>query len=123
MILPTNGSGFFYEICGHIFEYAKEVMLVGNTDLKSILDKIGFGAATEMGVFVLDKVPEVSLEPKTIWIPIFASSALIVAAAKLSISNNYFPSGSLNIKLPTLLLLLLRSPQINFYASFNSWFQ
>ena len=37
--------------------YAKEGVLVGKTYLESILDESGFGAATEMGGFPLDKGP------------------------------------------------------------------
>ena len=40
-----------------------------------MLDESGFGAATEMGGFTLDKGSEVSLEPETFWTPIFTSSA------------------------------------------------
>ena len=43
--------------------YAKEGVLVGKTDLDSMLYESGFGAATEMGGFTLDKVPEVYLAP------------------------------------------------------------
>ena len=41
----------------------KEGILVGKTYLESMLDESGFGAAPEMGVFTLDKIPEVSLTP------------------------------------------------------------
>ena len=37
-----------------IFEYAKEGILVVKTDIGSMLDEIGFGAATEMGGFSLE---------------------------------------------------------------------
>ena len=43
--------------------YAKEGVLVGKTDLESILDESGFGAAAKMGGLELDKDPEISLEP------------------------------------------------------------
>ena len=38
--------------------------MVGKIDLESMLDESGFSAATKMGVFALDKVPEVSLAPE-----------------------------------------------------------
>ena len=43
--------------------YAKEGVFVGNIYVESMLDESGFGAATEMGGFALDKGPEVSLAP------------------------------------------------------------
>ena len=56
-----------------------------------MLDESGFGAATEMGGFALDKGPEVSLEPEPFWTSILTSSGSVRAAAKQSISNNFFP--------------------------------
>ena len=47
--------------------------MVGKTDLESMLDESGFGAATEMGGFTLDKGPEVSLAPESFWTSIFVS--------------------------------------------------
>ena len=38
--------------------------MVGKIDIESMLDESGFGAATDMGGFALDKGPEVSLEPE-----------------------------------------------------------
>ena len=49
-------------------------MYVLQIDLDSMLDEIGFDAATEMGGSELEKVPEVSLVPETFWAPIFTSS-------------------------------------------------
>ena len=49
--------------------------MVVKTDLESILDESGFGAATEMGGFALDKVPEVSLLPEPFCTSILTSSA------------------------------------------------
>ena len=43
--------------------YAKEGVLVGKTYLESMSDESGFGAATDMVGFALDKVPEVSFVP------------------------------------------------------------
>ena len=43
--------------------YAKEDILVDKTDLESMLDESGFGAATKMGRLALDKCSEVSLAP------------------------------------------------------------
>ena len=81
--------------------------MVGKTDLEYMLDKSGFGDATEMGEFALQKGPEVYLVPKTFHKSIFIQSASVGAAAKRSVSEYFFPSDSLNIKPPTLLLLLL----------------
>ena len=39
--------------------------MVGKKYLEPMLDKSGFGAATEMGGFLLDKGPEVSLVKRT----------------------------------------------------------
>ena len=61
--------------------------MVGKTDLESMLDQSGFGAATEMGGFALDKGPEVSLAPEPFYTSISTSSSSIVAAAKMSFSN------------------------------------
>ena len=60
---PPNGAGDFNEVGGYTFDYAKGGVLVGKTYLESMLDESGFGAATEMGGFTLDKGPEVSLAP------------------------------------------------------------
>ena len=61
-----------------------------------MLDESGFGAATEMGGFALDKGPEVYLATETFWASIFTSSAFIAETAKLSVSNNFSPSGYLD---------------------------
>ena len=42
---------------------AKEGILVGKTYLESMWDVSGFGAATEIRGFALDKSPEVYLAP------------------------------------------------------------
>ena len=65
-------------------------------DLESMLDESGFGAATEMGGFALDKGPEVSLSPEPSWTSTFTSSASIRASDNPSVSNTFFPSGYLN---------------------------
>ena len=84
-----------------------------------MLDEGGFGAATEMGVFALDKGPEVSLAPETFWFSIFTSSSSFVTSTILSVSNTFVPSGSPNTKPTTLLLLLLQSLLIQFSAYLN----
>ena len=58
---------------GRHFGCVKEVVLVGKIDLESMLDESGLVAATEMGGFALDKVPEVSLVPEPFCISIFNS--------------------------------------------------
>ena len=63
LIPPPNGTGAFNDIGGYTFDYAKEGVLVGKTDLESILNESGFGAATEMGGSTLDKGSKVSLVP------------------------------------------------------------
>ena len=88
--------------------------MVSKTHLMSILDDSGFGVATEMGVFALDKGLEVSLVPEPFCTYIFKSSALVVAADKISVSTTFVPYSSLNTKPQTLLLLLLQSLQIYF---------
>ena len=50
-------------LVGRHFMMQRRVFLVGKKDLESMLDECGYGAATEMGGFTLDKVPEVSLVP------------------------------------------------------------
>ena len=72
-----------------------------------MLDESGFGAATEMRGFALDKGQEVSLTPETFWKSIFASLALVGGAAKRSVSTNFVPFSFLNTKPPTLMLLPL----------------
>ena len=47
--------------------------MVGKTDLESMLYESAFGAATEMGGFALDKVPQVSLAQEPFWKSIFVS--------------------------------------------------
>ena len=84
----------------------------GRIDLESMLDESGFGASTEMGGIELDKGPEVSLAPEPFRTSIFTSSSLVGAGAKRSVSTTFFPSGFLNTKPPTLLLLPLQSFQI-----------
>ena len=81
--------------------------MVGKIDLEFMLDESGFGAAPEMGVFALDKVPEVSLAPEPFRTSIFISSASVGAAAERSVSATFVSSGSMNTKPPTLLLLPL----------------
>ena len=74
--------------------YAKESILVGKTCLESVLDENGFGAATEMGGFTLDKVPELSLALEPFCTSIFTTSSSARAASKQSVSNIfsfYFP--------------------------------
>ena len=97
--------------------------MVGKIDLEYMLDESGFGAATEMGGFTLDKGPEVSLVPEPFWISIFTSSTSIGADAKRSVSNIFFSSSSLNTKPQKPLLILLRSLQIQSSDSFNDWVQ
>ena len=46
LIPPPNGTGIFNGVGGQTFDYAKEGVLVGKTDLESMLDEIGFSAAT-----------------------------------------------------------------------------
>ena len=75
LIPPPNGAGDFNEIVCYTSDYAKEGVLVGKTDLECMLNESCFGAATEVGVFLLEKVPEVSLVPETFWAYIFNSSA------------------------------------------------
>ena len=86
--------------------------MVGKTDLDYMSIESGFGAATEMGGFALDKGPEVSLAPEPFLISIFTSSTLVGAASKRSVSTTFLYSGYLNTNPPTLLLLLLQSLQI-----------
>ena len=62
MIPLPNGAGEFNEIGGKIFDYAKDIIFVFKK-IESMLYESGFGAATEMGRFTLDKVPKVSLAP------------------------------------------------------------
>ena len=60
LIPPPNGAGTFNDIGGEKLYDAKEVFLVGQTDIESMLDEIGFVAANEIGRFTLDKGPKVS---------------------------------------------------------------
>ena len=69
--------------------------------------KVVLGAANEMGGVVLDKGPEVSLEPEPFCTSMFTSSASAGETTKLSVSTTFVPSDSLNKKPPTLLLILL----------------
>ena len=101
----------------------RRVFLVFRTYLESMLDESGLVAATEMGRFVQDIFPEVSLAPEPFWISIFTSSTSIGADAKRSVSNNFFSSSSLNTNPSKPLLPLLQSLQIQFSASFNDWVQ
>ena len=66
----------------HTFDDAKEGVLVGKENLESMLDKSGFGAATEMVGFPLDKGPEVSFSLESFCKSIFTSSALFRAVYK-----------------------------------------
>ena len=68
---PPNDTGAFHDIGGYIFDYAKEGVLVGKTDLEPILNEGGFGAATEMGGSTLEKGSKVSLVPEHFWTYIF----------------------------------------------------
>ena len=86
--------------------------MVGKTELESMSDESGFGAATEMGEFTLDKGPEVSLALEPFWTSIFASSSSDGGADKISVSTTFFPFGHQNTNPPTLLLLPLQSLQI-----------
>ena len=67
----SNGIGEYK------FDYSKEGVFVGKIDLESMLDESGFGATTEIGGFVMKKIPEVSLAPETFWISIFTSSVSV----------------------------------------------
>ena len=58
-IVSGIGSGSCNYIGGYIFDYSKEGVLIGKTDIESMLDESDFGAATEMGGFALDKGQEV----------------------------------------------------------------
>ena len=88
--------------------------MVAKTDLESMLDESGFGAAAETGGFALYKGSEVSLVPEPFLTPIFNSSTSVGAAAKISISTNFVPSDPLNTNPPTLLLIRLQSLHIYF---------
>ena len=82
-LTPTlNGDGYFNVIGGYKFDDTNEGVFIGKTDLDSMLDGSGFGAAPEMVVFALDKGPEISLVPEHYRTPIFTSSALVRSAAK-----------------------------------------
>ena len=54
-ILSQNSVGGFNDILGYTFDDSKERFLVGKTDLESILDESGFGAATEMVGFAVER--------------------------------------------------------------------
>ena len=45
----------FYDIVESKLDDANEVTLVGKTNIDSMLDESGFGAATKMGGFVLER--------------------------------------------------------------------
>ena len=66
--------------------YVKEVVLVGKKYLDSMLDERGFGTATEMGGFSLDKVPQVSLTPETVQVSIYTSSEWVGAPSQITLS-------------------------------------
>ena len=63
LIPPTNGAEVFNCIGGYTFNDVKEGVLVGKEDLESMFYGSGFGSATEMGKFTLEKGLEVSLAP------------------------------------------------------------
>ena len=86
--------------------------MVGKKYIESMLYEGGFGAATEMGEFTLEKVTEVSLVPEPFWTSIFTSLELFGSDAKRSVSTTFFPYGSLNTKPLTLLILPLQYIQI-----------
>ena len=72
-------------LVGRHFMMQRRVFLVGKKDLESMSDESGFGDATEMGGFKLDKGPEVSLVSETFWKSIFTSSASVVGSDKRSL--------------------------------------
>ena len=109
LISPPNCYGDFNVIGGYTFGCVKQSVLVVKPYLESMMDESGFVAATKMGGFSLDKVSEVSLAPELFWTSIFTSSASVRAADKLSISNHFFYSSSLNTNPPKIILLLLQS--------------
>ena len=54
-----------------------------------MLDESGFGAAAEMGVFALDKDPELSFAQEPFWESIFYFSASVGGSAKQSVSTTF----------------------------------
>ena len=88
LIPPTNGSGSCNYIGGYIFDYSKEGVLVGKTDIESMLDESDFGATTEMGGFVLESLMIILLT-RTFWTSIFTSSVLVGAAVDRSVSTTF----------------------------------
>ena len=61
LIPPPNGDGAFNAIGRYKCGFEKGDIFVRKTDFESMLDESGFGAATKIGGFTLDKGPEVSL--------------------------------------------------------------
>ena len=115
--------GALMVLVGRYLNMQRRVFWLAKQILSLCWMKLVFGDATEMGGFTLDKGPEVSLVPEFFWISIFNSSDSVEAATKLSISNIFFSSGSLNTKPSTLILLSLQYLQIQFYAFLNAWVQ
>ena len=85
--------------------------MVVKTDLYSMLDESGFGAATEMGGFTLE-IPIIFLSNINVLDIHIHFISINGAAAKLSVSTTFLSSDFLNTKPPTLLLLPLQSLQI-----------
>ena len=83
LIPPPNVSGACNDICGYIFDDSKECVLVGKTDIESMLDESGFGAATEMGGFALE-ITMIIIVTRTFWTSIFTSSVLVGADRSVS---------------------------------------
>ena len=81
-IPPPNGADDFNENCGQTFDYEKECVLVGKIDLESMQDESSFGAATEMGGYLLEKGLELSLTTENVWTSILTSSELLGADSK-----------------------------------------
>ena len=96
--------------------------MVGKIYLESMMYESGFSAVTEMGVFALKNLRSI-LGTRFFWISIFTSSASVGESSKQSVSTTSIHSGSLNTNPPTLMLLLLQSIQIQFYASLNACVQ
>ena len=88
MIPPPNGYGACIYIGGYTCDYSKEGVLVGKTDLDSMLNESGFGSATEMGVFAMES-PIITLVTRTFLASIFTLSVLVGAAANRSVSTTF----------------------------------
>ena len=96
--------------------------MVIKTDIDYMLDESGFGAATEMGGFTLEMPRSILVNITFLEIHIHFIN-IDGAAAKISVSNIFFSSGSLNTNPPTLLLLPLQYLHIHFSAFLNAWVQ